>query len=239
MKISKSTKTVKKPVSKSIEPKPVGGSLLVYDITGVKTSSKLNLPKEVLKVKENPKLLAQYIRVYLANQRQGTASTKTRAEVRGSTRKIYRQKGTGRARHGSRRASLFIGGGITFGPKPRDYSMKMNKKQKKQALFQSLKMKSQEQNIVGLANSALKIDPKTKVITNFLKKLDFDKNKVLFVLPEVQLNNFVRAARNISNVQLTGVKTVNPYILLKNEKIVMVADALKVFEDHFGEKDAN
>src|SRR3989338_5152877 len=112
----------------------------VFDTKGALKKT-IDLPKEIFGVQENNILLAQAVRVYLANQRQGTVSTKTRGEVAGSTRKIYRQKGTGRARHGSIRAPIFVHGGLVFGPKPRDYSMKFPKKMRKAALASALSSK--------------------------------------------------------------------------------------------------
>src|SRR5581483_3879222 len=112
-------------------------SASVYDLKG-KAIGRVTLPSEVFGVEENPHLLAQAVRVYLANQRQGTVSTKTRGEVQGSTRKIYRQKGTGRARHGGIRAPIFVHGGIVFGPKPREFSLSMPQKMRRLALFTAL-----------------------------------------------------------------------------------------------------
>src|SRR3990172_10626024 len=142
-KIKKTKKEVRKKNVKA------GLTLPVYGVDG-KEKTPADLQKEIFSVEVNPRLLAQYVRVYLANQRQGNASTKTRGEVTGSTRKIYRQKGTGNARHGSIKAPIFVGGGITFGPKPRDYSLKMNKKQKTLALFSSLTVKANDKEIFAL-----------------------------------------------------------------------------------------
>src|SRR3989338_9847754 len=107
------------------------------------------MPKEIFAVEASPRLLAQYVRVYLANRRQGTASAKTRAEVKGSTRKIYKQKGTGKARHGDIKAPIFIGGGVVGGPIPRDFSLKFNKKQKRKVLFYALTLKLKQKDIFG------------------------------------------------------------------------------------------
>src|SRR3989344_6029979 len=136
VRVSSASKTTKK------------GSLFapVYDLKGAKSGT-LALPKEVFGTKVNNSLMAQAVRVYLANQRQGNATTKTRGEVQGSSKKIYRQKGTGRARHGSLRAPIFVKGGIVFGPKPRDFSLDLPKKMKRKALFSSLSAKAADSEV--------------------------------------------------------------------------------------------
>src|SRR3989344_5158891 len=178
------------------------GSLTVpvYEISG-KEKGSLSLPKEAFSVDVNKALLAQAVRVYQSNQRQGTASTKTRGEVVGSTRKIYRQKGTGRARHGDIKAPIFVGGGIVGGPKPKDFSLKINKKQKTKAFFSALTLKLKENNIMGIVDEALKIKPKTKIVADFLEALKFSGKKITFVLPKLEKNNFVLASRNLSKVR--------------------------------------
>lgn len=234
--MEKNTKIRKASVKKKI---PVLGlKLRVVDLNG-KEKESLELPKEIFSVKTNPALLAQYVRVYLANQRQGNASTKTRSEVAGSTRKIYRQKGTGRARHGARTAPIFVGGGIFAGPKPKDWSLKINKKQKRKALFGALTLKNKEGHIVGLTTASLKVEPKTKIVAGFLKKLGSLSKKTLFVLPKIEKNNFILAARNLENVELVDAKSVNPYLILKSQTIVLVKDSLSVMSEHFLKKNEN
>jgi len=225
--VKKETLLEKKTVKKTS-----GLIIPVYDIDGQEKES-LSLPKEIFQVKANSKLLAQYIRVYLTNQRQGTASTKTRTEVSGSTRKIYRQKGTGRARHGDIKAPIFVGGGIVHGPKPRDYSLKMNKKQKKQALFSALSLKLAEKSIIGLEESALKIEPKTKKIASLLNKIGLKAKKVVFILPKIERNNFVLAVRNIPKTIITDPISLNAYQVLKNDFLVFFDKAVKIFSQHF------
>ena len=132
-----------KPETKKTQTRNVqktGLNIDVFDIKGKNVGS-ISLPESIFKAKVNPQVVAQAVRVYLANQRQGTSSTKTRGEVQGSTRKIYRQKGTGRARHGSIRAPIFVHGGVAFGPKPRDFSLKIPSKIKQQALFSAFSSK--------------------------------------------------------------------------------------------------
>lgn len=224
--------TAKKPAAKKESKAVKGLSIKMFALDGAEKEP-VQVSEEIFGQKENKALIAQYIRVYLQNQRMGTANAKTRGEVIGSTRKIYRQKGTGGARHGSNKANIFRGGGVTFGPTPRDYSLDMNKKQKKQALFISLSMKMKENAIVGLEGSSLEIKPKTKDVSAFLKSLKIDTKKVLVVLPAVTKNGLMLSARNIPNVEITQSSTVNPYAVLNNKHIVFVGDALKTLESHF------
>ncbi len=206
-----------------------GITIPVYDIDG-KEAKTVSLPKEIFDIKASPKLLAQYVRVYLANQRLGTASAKTRGEVTGSTRKIYRQKGTGRARHGSIKAPIFVGGGVVGGPQPRDYSLKLNKKQKQKALFYALTLRRND--IIGLVSDA-KMGPKTKIIFKFLKNLKLEGDRTLLVLPKMEKNNFVLASRNIVGLQLTDAASLNAYETMRTKKIIFLDTALTVLEKHF------
>ncbi len=228
--------TAKKPAAvkkEAKEPKAAKAfSIKMYSIDGTEKES-VAVSEAIFGVKENKALIAQYIRVYLQNQRMGTANAKTRGEVIGSTRKIYKQKGTGGARHGSNKANVFRGGGVTFGPTPRDYSRDMNKKQKKQALFISLSIKMKENAVMALDGAAIAMKPKTKDVSAFLKSLKIDTKKVLVVLPEVAKNGFMLSSRNIPNVEIIQASTVNPYSVLNNSTIMFVGDALKSLENHF------
>ena len=154
-------KTVKSPVSKL--------TVSVYGMDG-KSSGTVTLPKEIFGEVVNKKLLAQAVRVYMANKRQGNASTKTRGEVEGSTRKIYRQKGTGNARHGSIRAPIFVKGGIVHGPKPRDFGLDLSKKMRRKALFSALSAKLQDGD-VKVVSGFEKMTPKTKQFVSVLGKI--------------------------------------------------------------------
>ncbi len=204
-------------------------SLSIYDIDG-KEEKTTELPKEVFSVSVNKRLLAQAVRIYLVNQRQGNVSTKTRGEVTGSTRKIYRQKGTGKARHGAIKAPIFVGGGVAHGPKQKDYHLKFNKKEKKIALFGALSEKLKEKKIFGLYDKALTIEPKTKIFVNFLKNLKlFNKNN-LIILSKMEKNNLIFAMRNISGVSFVDVKSLNPYLVLKSNNLIFVENALLSFE---------
>src|SRR3990170_6251019 len=140
--------------------KTVSLNVPVVGVDG-KTKSKIQLPKELFGAKVNKALLAQAVRVYLANQRTGNAATKTRGEVEGSTRKIYRQKGTGRARHGAIRAPIFVGGGIVFGPRPHDFHLDFPKKMKRRALGSALTSKLGSGDVIVVSGLS-DLEPKTK-----------------------------------------------------------------------------
>jgi len=194
----------------------------------------VTLAKSLFDVVVNPKTLALYIRVYLANNRQGTASTKTRGEVSGSTRKIYRQKGTGRARHGDIKAPIFVGGGITFGPKPRDYSLKINKKQKKQVFLGALTYQFKNKGVLVFDDSFLTIKPKTKELFDFFVKNNLASEKKLIVLPKMERNNLVLAGRNITNLEFTSLESLNAYQILSTKKLIFLEEALKSLVKKYG-----
>lgn len=204
----------------------------IYDIKG-RVVETIALPQEIFGAKINNQLMSQAVRVYLANQRRGTASTKTRGEVAGSTRKIYRQKGTGRARHGSIRAPIFVHGGVVFGPKPRDYSLKLSKKMRKAALFSALSAKVKDGGI-KVVSGLEKITPKTKFMTLVLQKLGLlNKNeKILLVLPK-KLEEIQRAARNIQNVEIIYAYQLNTYNILRNKTLFLLKDSIAALGKHF------
>lgn len=200
------------------------------DVTG-QEKEMVKLPKEIFQIEINPLLLAKYIRVYQANQRQGTVLTKTRGEVTGSTRKIYRQKGTGRARHGDIKAPIFVGGGIAHGPKPRDFSLKMNKKEKRKVLFFTLSLKNKEGKMLIIDDSVLKIEPKTKNGEALLNKLtgnkDGKREKVLIIFPKLEENNLITATRNLPQVSFLAVDNLNGYEILKNDWLIFLKSSLE------------
>lgn len=231
----KSVKTIKVeaklPISK---PSKAGLTASVFDTEG-KVAGHVDLPPEIFNAKINNLLVSQAVRVYLANQRQGTVKTKDRGEVNKTTRKVWQQKGTGRARHGSRRAPIFVGGGVVFGPRPRNFSLSLSKKMKTLALFSafSSKLKDQELKIVKGLNL---IEPKTKIMSGVLKKLGVEDNKrVLLVTPKPDLNlqNVYRAGRNIQNVEISNANMLNAYKVLDNKMIILMKDAIGVLKDTF------
>jgi len=210
----------------------------IYALSG-KAIGTEKLDKEIFQHKDNPELISQYVRMYLHNQHQGTASTKTRAEVIGSSKKIYRQKGTGRARHSAAKANLFRGGGVTFGPKPRVFSLSINKKQKKQALFITLSQKAKTKNIRILDASDIGTSPKTKTIESFFKEVELTGKKTLFVLSKLEKNPFILSVQNIKSLDMIQASILNPYEVLNHKEVIFVDDALKTFVSHFAPQHEN
>ncbi|MEK7559071.1 MAG: 50S ribosomal protein L4 [Patescibacteria group bacterium] len=233
---------VSKPVVKEIKRTTGGLNADVYGMTG-KIVSKLSLPKEIFGAKVNDKLMAQAVRVYLANQRSGTASTKTRGEVHGTTKKAWRQKGTGRARHGSKKAPIFVHGGIAHGPRPHDFSLKMPQKMRKAALFSALTFKNQNGEI-KIISGLEKIEPKTKFMADVVRKLDTvsKKRNILLVTPDKEksgLENLYRASRNIEGLRIIKADLVNTYEILNTKAIFLMKDAVDAIEKHFVKGGAN
>ncbi len=230
-------KRVHKPVvKKAVKEKPEkveksAGSLqaTVVGLDG-KVSGKVSLPRELFGAKENPSLMAQAVRVYLANQRSGNASTKTRGEVEGSTRKIYRQKGTGKARHGSIRAPIFVGGGIVFGPKPRDFRLKLSKSMKRSALASALTTQYAHGSIV-FVDGLETLEPKTKIMASTLKNLGVN-GKTLLVLSG-NTENMKRSARNIKDIDLLPAKDLHAYAVLSHKKLIIMKDAVAELKQTF------
>ena len=198
----------------------------IFDLKG-EVVEQISLPEEVFGAKVNSLLLAQAVRVYLANQRTGTHSTKTRSEITGSTRKIYRQKGTGRARHGDIKAPIFIGGGVAHGPKPKDYSLDFPSKMKKAALISALSDKWSQGNI-KIIKGLEKLPAKTREIISLLSKLSLnfsDKEKVL-ILTSGKMQSILLAARNIRSITTLPVSILNTYEVLSHNNLLITSDAL-------------
>ena len=199
----------------------------VYDIKGKKVSD-IELAESVFGIEPNENIVHAVLVNYLANQRQGTQSTKTRAEVRGGGRKPWRQKGTGRARQGSIRAPQWFKGGIALGPKPRDYSYTLNKKERRLAIKSVLSSKVLENNLVVV--DTLSFDEiKTQKMVKALDALKVE-GKTLIVLPEKN-ENVQKSARNIEGVKTSLVNTINVYDLLKYNKLVLTVDSVKNLEE--------
>ncbi len=199
----------------------------VYDITGEKVSE-IELNEEIFGIKPNEELVHVAVVNYLANQRQGTQSTKTRAEVRGGGKKPWRQKGTGRARQGSIRAPQWIKGGIALGPKPRSYRYTINRKERKIAIKSVLSSKVLE-NQLTIVDKMTFDEIKTKNMITALNNLKVE-GKTLIMLPEKN-ENIQKSARNIEGVKTTLVNTLNVYDLLKYNKLVVTLDAVKKLEE--------
>ncbi|MCI9016763.1 MAG: 50S ribosomal protein L4 [Clostridia bacterium] len=199
----------------------------VYNIEGKKVSD-VELKEEVFGIEPNEAIVHSVLVNYLANQRQGTQSTKTRAEVSGGGRKPWRQKGTGRARQGSIRAPHWVGGGIALGPKPRSYKYRVNKKERRLAIRSVLSSKVLENKITVLDNINLS-EIKTKNMVNALESLKIT-GKTLIMLPEKN-ENIQKSARNIEGVKTSLVNTINVYDLLKYNNLVITLEAVKKIEE--------
>ncbi len=199
----------------------------VYDIQGKKVSS-VDLKDEIFGIEPNEAVVHSVLVNFLANQRQGTQNTKTRAEVRGGGRKPWRQKGTGRARQGSIRAPQWIKGGIALGPKPRSYKYTVNKKEKRLAIKSCLSSKVLEKELVVVDSLPLK-EIKTKEMVKALNNLKVE-GKTLILLPE-RNETVQKSARNIEGVKTSLVNTINVYDLLKYKNLVITLDTVKKLEE--------
>ena len=199
----------------------------VYDINGKKVKE-LELNEAVFGIEPNEAVVHSVLVNFLANQRQGTQSTKTRSEVSGGGRKPWRQKGTGRARQGSIRAPQWIKGGIALGPKPRSYKYTVNKKERQLAVKSVLSSKVLENELVVVDSLPLN-DIKTKEMVKALSNLKVE-GKALIMLPEKN-EKVQKSARNIEGVKTTLVETINVYDLLKYNKLVVTEDTVKKLED--------
>ncbi|MBQ3274618.1 MAG: 50S ribosomal protein L4 [Christensenellaceae bacterium] len=196
----------------------------VYKTDGTKTGKKANLPDEVFGVEINETAMHDAVVAHLANRRQGTQSALTRSEVSGGGIKPFRQKGTGRARQGSSRAPQYYHGGVVFAPKPRDYSMKLNKKVRKLAICSALSMKVKDKDIIVLEDLAC--EPKTKEMVKILENLKVE-GKALIVT-DVKNENAVRAASNIQGVKTMIATTLSAYDIVNYDKFIVTKDAVKV-----------
>ena len=206
--------------------------LNVYNLAGDQTGT-LEVNDAVFGIEPNKVVLHEVLTAELAAARQGTASTKTRAMVRGGGRKPFKQKGTGRARQGSIRAPHMVGGGVTFGPHPRSYEKKVNKKVRNLALRSALSAKVAAGNVLVLDYDGIET-PKTKVIVNLVNKVDA-KQKQLFVVGDlIKDYNLYLSARNLENTVILQPNEIGVYWLLKQEKVILTKEALAVVEEVLG-----
>lgn len=219
-------KTVKTKLAKSQMSKTSNLSIPVYSLLG-KQTGQLQLPKEYFGAKVNRILLTQAARVYMTNQKKFTASTKTRGEVRGTTAKMYSQKGTGRARHGAKTAPVFVGGGIVFGPKPRLTRLALPKKMKKVALISSLSLRLQQKSVIGLSGLE-KVSGKTRQIVGLLNKITGEKPNVLIITKDKN-EALVRATRNIPGVDVLTVNLLNGYEVIKHQQVAVTKQVIESF----------
>ncbi len=202
-----------------------------YNIEGEKLGE-IELPETVFGIKPNPAVVWEVVRAYQANQRQGTASTKTRGEVRGGGRKPWRQKHTGRARVGSIRSPIWVGGGVVFGPKPRSYYIRVPKKVKRLAIKSVLSERAKQGRIIVLEDFDME-KPRTKKIAEFLKGVDLLDKKTLLVLA-THNENIYKSGRNIRKLGVREARLVNVYDVLVSRHLVITKDALRVMEEVWG-----
>lgn len=198
----------------------------VYSAAG-KADGTMTLPEVLFAAKVNKPLMAQAVRVYLANQREGSASTKTRGEVEGSTRKIYKQKGTGRARHGAIRAPIFVKGGIALGPRPRDYSLDLSKKMKKAAVASAFTSQLMA-NSVKVFGELTSLELKTKVFNSLFETVGI--NRKTLVLLSKQEKSVTKAMRNLSYIDVMTATDANTYQVLNHKHVVLTKEAVKELE---------
>ena len=195
-------------------------TLSVLKIDGTPSGKQIELDERIFGVTPNDHAIYLDVVQYLANQRQGTSKPKHRSEVAYSTKKLGRQKGGGGARHGSRKANIFVGGGRVFGPKPRLYRKKLNKKLKQLARFSALSYKAQEEALIFVEPFTMEA-PKTKEMLKIVSNLKAGDRKVLFVLPENSDNIFL-SSRNLPEVSVLTVDEINTYAIMNANKMVIV-----------------
>jgi large subunit ribosomal protein L4 len=205
--------------------------LAILNISGEETGRKVNLNDSIFGIEPNDHAIYLDTKQYLANQRQGTHKSKERGEVAGSTRKIKRQKGTGTARAGSIKNPLFRGGGRMFGPKPRFYGFKLNKKVKQLARKSALSYKASANNIIVLEDFSLET-PKTKEIIKMGDNLNFTNKKSVFVLPE-QNNNIYLSTRNVQGVEVVIASELSTYKIMRASTLILVESAVDVLQATF------
>lgn len=194
--------------------------LAVLKIDGTESGKKVTLNEQVFGLEPNDHAIYLDVKQYLANQRQGTHKSKERWEVAYSTKKIVRQKGSGGARHGSIKSGTFVGGGRIFGPQPRDYGFKLNKKLKQLARFSALSYKAKD-NVITVVEPFAMEAPKTKEFISILNNIKANSRRVLFVLPE-NSNNIYLSSRNLENVKVINVNEINTYDIMNAYSVVFV-----------------
>ena len=200
----------------------------VLDIKGQETGRKVTLNESIFGIEPNDHVLYLDVKQYLGNQRQGTAKSKERSEHAGSTRKLIRQKGSGGARRGDINSPVLVGGGRVFGPKPRDYRTKLNKKVKVLARKSALSYKAQENDIVVIEDFDFEA-PKTKEFLNMAKNLKVDGKKVLLVMPGLYKNVYL-SARNLQRAEVMMADTINAYKILNADVMVITEKSLDIID---------
>jgi large subunit ribosomal protein L4 len=201
----------------------------VYNINGQDTGKKVNLKDGVFGIEPNDHVIYLDVKQYMANKRQGTAKSKERSEVSGSTRKLGRQKGGGGARHGDINSPVMVGGGRVFGPKPRDYSFKINKKEKSLARKSALSYKLKEDAITVVEDFTFEA-PKTKEFLALTKNLNLEGKKLLVVLPENNANIYL-SARNLQKTSVITVSELNTYKVLDAAHLVLLESSVNAMNN--------
>jgi large subunit ribosomal protein L4 len=208
----------------------------VLNIEGKKTGRTVELPEEIFGIEPNDHVIYLAVKQYLAAQRQGTHKVKTRLEVKGSSKKLHRQKGTGGSRKGNLRNPLYKGGGTIFGPKPRDYDFKLNRKVKDLAKMSALAYKAKGNAIMVVEDIKMDV-PKTKQLTETLKGLNVHGKKVLFVMPD-ESENLYLSLRNVPTIEGVLLADINTYDIVNAEVLVLSETAAKVFASEMEEEKA-
>lgn len=198
--------------------------LKVINLTGTQSSQTQTLPAAIFAAQIHPDVLSQYLRVYLSRQRQATAKAQSRSEVTGTTAKVWRQKGTGRARHGSRKAPIFVGGGQAHGPSGnQNYQLRLSKKLRRQALLAALTAKAGQIQIISDLNQSTLTTK--KLLQALTQKLNWDQASLTFVI-DTTPHPLINAARNLKSVSTTQVHRLNPYEILNTQHLVFTQSAL-------------
>ncbi len=201
----------------------------VLNVSGQETGAKVQLPEAIFGIEPNDHAIYLDVKQFLANQRQGTHKAKQRNEIAGSTRKLYKQKGTGGARAGSVKSPLFNGGGRVFGPQPRDYSFKLNKKLKTLARYSALSYKAKDSNVIVLED--FNFDSiKTKNYIKLVADLNATNEKTLLVLPAAN-NNVYLSSRNLKKAKVITADQLNTYDVLNAGKLLLTTGTVKVLEE--------
>jgi large subunit ribosomal protein L4 len=203
--------------------------LAVYNISGSETGKKASLNDDIFNIEPNDHAIYLDVKQYLANQRQGTHSAKEKSQVSGSTKKLHRQKGTGGSRKGSIKSGTFVGGARIHGPRPRDYSFKLNKKVKQLARKSALTYKAKENSITVLENFNLDT-PKTKQYLDILAKLKLNDDKTLLVVADYN-ENIYKSSRNLPQAKVMAAKDLNTYAILNANKLVLVEGSVQILND--------
>lgn len=203
--------------------------IAVVNINGAETGKKVNLADAIFNIEPNDHAIYLDVKQYLANQRQGTHSSKEKSTVSGSTKKLHRQKGTGGSRKGSIKSGTFVGGARIHGPRPRDYSFKLNKKVKQLARKSALTYKAKENCITILENFNFEA-PKTKQYIDILNNLKVSNDKTLLVISDYN-ENIYKSSRNLGNAKVMTAKDLNTYEILNANKLILVEGSVQVLND--------